>query len=138
LPARIKTSTHYQAGRSARREGRENDYEDMILLNQWGRGSEATGSCVLVVRDGVIYTPPATEGALESITLDFVEEIADSMQIKFIRRPVDRTELLIADEIAICGTLAELVPVKKIGPNKIDPYGPILTPLREKLFRIVR
>ena len=138
LPARIKTSTNYQAGRLARIEGRENNFDDMILLNQWGRVSEATGSCVLVVRDGVIYTPPATEGSLESITLDFVEKIAGSLQIKFVRRPVDRTELLIADEIAICGTLAELVPVKKIGPNEIDPYGPVLSPVREKFFRIVR
>ena len=138
LPARIKTSTNYQAGRLARIEGRENHFDDMILLNQWGRVAEATGSCVLVVRDGVIYTPTASEGALESITLDFVEMIANSLNIKFVRRPVDRTELLIADELAVCGTLAELVPVKKIGTNQVDPYGPVLTPIRDKFFRIVR
>ena len=70
LPARIKTSTNYQVGRLARIEGRARGCQDMILLNQWGHIAEATGSCVLMVRDGVIYTPPATEGALESITLD--------------------------------------------------------------------
>lgn len=138
LPARIKTSTNYQSGRLARIEGRQKNMQDMILLNQWGRVSESTGSCVLIVRDGAIYTPPASEGCLESITLDFVEMIAKSLNIPFVRRPVDRTEVLIADEISICGTLAELVPIQKIEDVEIDPNGPVFSKIREKFFRIVR
>jgi branched-chain amino acid aminotransferase len=114
LPARVKTSTNYQVGRLARIEGRSMDCHDMVLLNQWGRVAEATGSCVLMVREGTIYSPPATEGALESITLDVIEAIAQSSGIKFMRRPIDRTELLIADEVGLCGTLAELTIVKSI------------------------
>ena len=53
LPARIKTSTNYQVGRLARIEGRSKNYDDMILLNQWGRVAEATTSCTFIVRDGV-------------------------------------------------------------------------------------
>jgi len=45
---------------------------------------------------------------------------------------------LIADEIAICGTLAELVPVKKIDDEEVDPHGPVLTRIREKFFNTVR
>lgn len=138
LPARIKTSTNYQVSRLARIEGRAQNFQDMVLLNQWGRVAESTGSCILMVRDGVIYSPPAYEGALESITLDFVEDLAKSLNIKFIRRPIDRTELLIADEIAICGTLTELVPIQMIGSNPIDPFGPLLTKIREKFFKVVR
>ena len=78
------------------------------------------------------------EGALESITLDFVESLAKSLNIPFMRRPVDRTEVLIADELAICGTLAELVPVKKIEESDIDPDGPVLSTIRNKFFRVVR
>jgi branched-chain amino acid aminotransferase len=138
LPARIKTSTNYQAGRLARIEGRSRNFQDMVLLNQWGRVAESTGSCIVFARDGILYTPTASEGALESITLDFVEMIARSLGITFIRRPVDRSELLIADEIALCGTLAELVPVKCIDQNDIDPSGPLLGAIREKFFKIVR
>jgi branched-chain amino acid aminotransferase len=138
LPARIKTSTNYQVGRLARMEGKSRNFQDMILLNHWGRVAEATGSCVLMVRDGVIYTPTATEGALESITLDFVEALAGSLNYKFVRRPIDRTELLVADEIAICGTLAELVPVQLIDTTPIDPEGPILSGIRNKFFKVVR
>jgi len=138
LPARIKTSTNYQIGRFARIDGRTRGFQDMILLNQWGRVAEATASCVIMVRDGVIYTPPATEGALESITIDFVEEIAKSLNIEFIRRPIDRTELLISDEVCICGTLAELVPVEQIDTVKLNPETPILSKIRKKFYNIVR
>lgn len=138
LPARIKTSTNYQVARLARIEGRSRDCQDMILLNQWGRVAECTGSCVLMVRDGVVYTPPSTEGALESITVDLIENLAKALKIPFVRRPIDRTELLIADEIAICGTLAELVPIKKIDGNKVDSDGPIFTKLRKSFFKNIR
>jgi branched-chain amino acid aminotransferase len=138
LPARIKTSANYQVGRLARTEGRPRGMEEMVLLNQAGRVAECTGSCILMVRDGVIYTPPASEGALESITLDYTEALAKSLGIPFVSRPIDRTELLIADEIAICGTLAELVPVKRMDDNELDPYGPVLSKIREKFFRTVR
>ena len=138
LPARIKTSTNYQVGRLARMEGKSRNYSDMILLNNQGRVAEATGSCVLMVRDGIIYTPPATEGALESITLDFIEALAKSLKIPFVRRPIDRTELLIADELSICGTLAELIPISAIDGNEVNPYGPLLTEIRNKFFKVVR
>lgn len=138
LPTRIKTSTNYQVGRLARIEGRNQNCQDMVLLNQHGKVAETTGSCVLIARDGVIYTPPASEGALESITLDIIERLAKSLNIPFVRRPIDRTELLIADEISICGTLSELVPVKKIAENEIDPDGPIFSLLRKNFFGIVR
>jgi branched-chain amino acid aminotransferase len=138
LPARIKTSTNYQVGRLARIEGRSRNFSDMILLNNQGRVAEATGSCVLMVRDGVICTPPSTEGALESITLDFVEALARTLQIPFVRRPIDRTELLVADELCICGTLAELIPVSAIDGNEIDPEGPLLSEIRNRFFKVVR
>jgi branched-chain amino acid aminotransferase len=137
LPARIKTSTNYQVSRLARIEGRQRNCDDMILLNHAGRVAEATSSCLLMVRDGTIFTPPASEGSLESITLDFVEQIAGSLGLPFIRRPIDRTELYIANEIALCGTLAELVPVKSIDGLELDPDGPILSKIRQRFFRLV-
>jgi branched-chain amino acid aminotransferase len=106
-------------------------------LNRWGRVAEATGSAVLVVRDKTVITPCHTEGALESITVDCVESIARSTNVPFVRRPVDRTELPIADEICICGTLTELVPVKKIDGFDIDPDGPMLEALRGRFSEIV-
>jgi branched-chain amino acid aminotransferase len=138
LPARIKTSTNYQVARLARIEGRALGCQDMVLLNQSGRVAEGTGSCILMVRNGVVYTPPSTEGALESITVDLVEAVANSMGIPFVRRPIERTELLIADEIALCGTLAELPLVKSMEGQPLSGSSPILSALQERYLRAVR
>ncbi len=138
LPARIKAGSNYQVARLARMEGQVLGCQDMVMLNHSGRVAEATGSCIVMVRNGVIYTPPATEGALESITLDIVEVLAKSMDIPFIRRPIDRTELLVADEIALCGTLAELVLVTSIEGLPLQSDSHLLRVLQERYFRAVR
>jgi branched-chain amino acid aminotransferase len=138
LPARIKAGSNYQVARLARIEGRSRGCQDMLLLNNSGRVAEATGSCIVMVRDGIVCTPPATEGALESITLDIVEALAHSMKIPFVRRPIDRTELLVADEIAICGTLAELVLVKSIDGLPLNPKSQLLRSLQDRFFRAAR
>jgi len=138
LPYRIKTSANYEVGRLARIEGASRGFQDMVLLNSFGRVSESTGSCVVMVRDGVLYTTPHTEGALESITLDFVEAISKFLGYEFIRRPIDRTELLVADEVALVGSLAELVPVEEIDGFQVNPEGEILSSLRKRFFATVR
>ena len=138
LPARIKTSSNYQVSRLARIEGKPLGYEDMVLLNQSGRVAEATASCLLMVRDDTVVTPPATEGALESITLDIVEALARSMGIKFARRPIDRTELLVAEEIAVCGTLHEVTLATHIDGFSLSEKSPILRAIQHRFLEAVR
>jgi branched-chain amino acid aminotransferase len=138
LPARVKTGSNYQVSRLARIEGRPLGYEDMVLLNESGRVAEATGSCLLMVREETILTPPATEGALESITLDIVESLALSMGIKFTRRPIDRTELLVADEIGTCGTLSEVTLATSIEGLGLSEKSPILGAIQRRYLDAVR
>jgi branched-chain amino acid aminotransferase len=138
LPARIKTSTNYQVGRLARIEGRARGCQEMVLLNEWGRVAEATGACLLMVRDGTVYTPPPTEGALESITLDLLESLSRSLGIDFVRRPIDRTELLIADEIGLCGTLAELTIARSIESLPLAEQSPVLSVLQHRYLSAVK
>lgn len=138
LPARIKTGSNYQASRLARIEGKPLGYADMVLLNQSGRVAEATGSCLLMVRDDAVITPPATEGTLESITLDIVASLAQSMKIPFVRRPIDRTELLVADEIGICGTLCEITVATAIQGLSLSEKSPILSAIQSRYLNAVR
>jgi branched-chain amino acid aminotransferase len=134
MPARIKTSANYQIARLARIEGRDRNYEDMILLNQAGRVAEGLGACLLMVRDGCVYTPPPSEGALESITLDIVEELAASMEIDFARRPIERSELYIADELGLTGTLSEITLIRSIDEMRPTEEAAIL-PALERRYR---
>jgi branched-chain amino acid aminotransferase len=135
---RIKTSTNYQVARLARIEGRPRGFSDMILLNQYGRVAEATGACVLLVRDGCVITPPASEGRLESITLEVVRKICHSLAIPFIERSVDRTELYIADEIRLVGTLAELTPVAQVDDYKLPSSSPLTDLIAGEFWKAVR
>ena len=129
MPPRIKTGTNYQVARLARIEGRGRDFGDMLLLNSAGRLAEATGACVLAVRDGAVATPPTWEGALESITLDVVSELCASLEIPFERRPIDRTELYIADEVGVTGTLVEISPILSIDERPLPAERPVLDAL---------
>jgi branched-chain amino acid aminotransferase len=108
MPCRIKTSSNYQVTRLAKIEGRDRGYSEMVLLNQHHRVAEGAGSCVMMVRDGTVITPPPWEGALESITVEIVEALCKSLGIGFQRRPIERSELPIADEFASAGTIGEI------------------------------
>jgi branched-chain amino acid aminotransferase len=132
MPARIKTSTNYQIARLARIEGRSRGYDDMVLLNQSGRVAEGLGACVLLVRDGRVYSPPAWEGALESITLGIVEKLAASLGVPFERRPVERSELYIADELGLTGTLSEITRILAIDDMSLPDEAPILSALERR------
>ncbi len=138
MPARIKTGSNYQVSLLARIEGKSRGYDDMVLLNQSGRVAEATASCLLMVRDDSIVSPPATEGALESITLDVVESLAQSLGITFRRRPIDRTELLVADELGICGTIHEVTLITKIDGYALSEKSPILGAIQQRYLEAVR
>jgi len=132
MPARIKTGSNYQVARLARIEGRGRGYEDMILLNEFGRVAESTGACVLVVRDSRVATPPASEGALESITVDVLTELAASLAIDVIRRPIERSELYIADEVGLAGTLTEVTIVRSVDDSPIAEEPPTLRMLAQR------
>ena len=138
MPARIKTSSNYQIARLARLEGRSRGYEDMILLNQAGRVAEGLGACVLMVRDGRLHSPPAYEGALESITLEIVEELAATMGIDVVRRPIERSELLIANELGLTGTLSEITLVRSVDETALPADAPILSELARRYRQAAR
>ena len=132
MPPRIKTGANYQVARLARIEGRSRGFEDMILLNEYGRVAESTAACVLMVRDGRVCTPPASEGAMESITADVLAEIGASLAIEFVRRPIERTELYVADELGLTGTLTEITLVPSLDERPFPAETPVLSKLAER------
>jgi branched-chain amino acid aminotransferase len=138
LPARVKSAANYQTGRLARIEGRRQGFGDMVLLNQWGRVAEATGSCLLLVRRGKLVTPPPSEGCLESITVNIVEGLCGSRSVPFERRPLDRTELCVADEACLAGTLMELGLIRRIESYALPDRAPILEGLTNDFWDCVR
>lgn len=138
LPARIKSTANYQIGRLARIEGRRQGYSEMVLLNPSGRVAEASGACVVLARDGTLITPPPSEGCLESITVEIIRKLSGTLGIAFERRPVDRTELYIADEVCLAGTLAEFVPVRAVESHTLPPRTPLTGRVASEFWDCVR
>lgn len=141
MPPRIKTGANYHNSRLAQHEAIRNGYDTTFLLNQRGTVAEAPGSCVVMVRDGELVTPPPTSGALEGITVATVAEIARAqLGLTLTRREIDRTELYAADEIFLCGTMSELMPVTSVDrlPVGAGHRGPVTRELQQHYDRAVR
>jgi branched-chain amino acid aminotransferase len=138
MPIRVKTSANYHIARLARIEGRSRDYEDMVLLNQSGRVAEGIGACLLMVRNGRVCSPPPSEGAVESITLDMLRELGGSLDIPFDVRPVERSELYIADELGFTGTLTEITPIRSIDDMELPEDSPVLSALHQRYREAVK
>ncbi|ASP94019.1 branched-chain amino acid transaminase [Sinorhizobium meliloti] len=115
MPARIKCNANYHNSRLAVMQAQRDGYDVALLLNSRGKLSEAPAMCVFMVRDGQLITPGATSDILESITRQTVMEIAEEyLGLKTVERDVDRTELILAEEVFYCGTGAEITPVTSV------------------------
>ncbi|MBV8992181.1 MAG: aminotransferase class IV [Pseudonocardiales bacterium] len=137
LPARVKCSANYIGGRLARIEACRLGYDDAVLLNEAGRVAEVTGACILIVDKGRIISPPTSEGCLDSITVAALEQVSRELGLAFERRPIERTELLTADECAVAGTITELTLVDEVDGFRFEQSG-LLSQVRQRYLGIMR
>jgi branched-chain amino acid aminotransferase len=136
FPLRGKISAAYITSSLAKTEAVESGFDEAILMNSQGKVSEASGMNIFIVRNGKIITPGFEQDILEGITRDSVIKIAQDLGIPVVERPVDKSELLIADEVFLCGTAAKVVPVNRIENYYLPEHRPIAEQLREKLIAI--
>ena len=69
----------------------------------------------MMVRDGKLVTPPVTAGILESITRTTLMDLAArELGAEVVEREVDRTELYVADEVFMCGSGLEVLPITSV------------------------
>ena len=136
LPLRGKISGAYITSSLAKTEAVLSGFDEAILMNTRGKVSEASGMNLFLVRNGELITPGVDQDILEGITRSSVIELALEMNIKVIERPVDKTELFIADELFLTGTAAKITPIRQIESTKLSIDRPIMNKLKEKLTKI--
>ena len=136
LPLRGKISGAYITSSLAKTEASLSGFDEALLLNSSGKVSEASGMNLFIVRNGDLITPGVDQDILEGITRASVIELAKADGINVIERPVDKTELLIADEVFLTGTAAKITPIKQIESTKLSGERPIMNKLRSKLIEI--
>jgi branched-chain amino acid aminotransferase len=120
MSPRIKCGANYINSRMAQLEAIRNGYDTSIFLNSDGKVAEGPGSCLFIVRDGVLITPMLTESVLESITRDTIIRIAEMDGITVEERTIDRTELYMCDEAFLCGSAMEITPINSVDKYKIN------------------
>lgn len=111
LPPRAKVGANYINGRYAHLQARHDGYDLPIFLGQDGKVAEGAGSCLFMLRNGQLVTPPTTSSVLESITRDTIMVLAREAGMTVVERQIDRTELYLADEVFLCGSAAEISPI---------------------------
>lgn len=136
LPLRGKISGAYITSSLAKTEAVESGFDESILLNTQGKISEASGMNIFVVRNGRIFTPGVDQDILEGITRDSIIQIARDSGYEVVERPVDKSELFIADEVFLSGTAAKITPIKQVENYHLPTEKPITHILKDKLTAI--
>ena len=136
LPLRGKISGAYITSSLAKTEAVESGFDEAILMNSQGKICEASGMNIFMVRNGKLFTPGFEQDILEGITRDSVITIAQDLGIAVIERPIDKTELFIADEVFLSGTAAKITPVKRIENYHLSASRPVTDKLKEQLTAI--
>lgn len=137
-PPAAKSTGIYVNSILAKVEAIKAGYDEAILLNPDGYVSECTGENIFVVRDGVLTTPPLSSGALEGITRESIMTIATDLGYEVREANLLRSDLYIADEAFVCGTAAEVVPIREVDDRVIGQPGEITQKIQETYFAAVR
>jgi branched-chain amino acid aminotransferase len=140
IPARSKITGAYVNAALAKTEAQEAGFDEAIVLNADGHVSEGSAENLFMVRDGLLVTPPGTDNILEGIVRSSILRIAEDLDIRVAVRPIDRTELYIADEVFLCGTGAQISPVTSIDHRAVADgrLGPVTGRIKDVYFRAVR
>ncbi|MEM7795384.1 MAG: branched-chain amino acid transaminase [Cyanobacteria bacterium P01_C01_bin.118] len=136
LPLRGKISGAYITSSLAKTEAVEAGFDEAILMNSQGKVSEASGMNIFIVRNGKLIAPGFEQDILEGITRDSVLQIAKDLGIDVVERPVDKSELLIADEVFLSGTAAKVTPVRQVENYTLSTVRPVTDQIRDKLSAI--
>jgi branched-chain amino acid aminotransferase len=132
-PPRTKCTGIYVTSALAKTEAVQNGFDEAILLTRDGHVCEGSTSNVFLLRQGLLVTPPVTDDILEGITRATIRQLAaDVLGVEVEERPVDRSELYVADEVFLSGTGAEVVPVLEVDRRPVGSGvpGPVTLRLR--------
>jgi branched-chain amino acid aminotransferase len=127
-----KASGQYLNSILAKTESANAGYDEAILLDEAGNVCEGSGENIFVIREGEIATPGHTASILDGISRKSVIQIAADLGYEVVERDIARSELYLADEVFLCGTAAELVPVREVDDHQIGEPGELTRLIQAK------
>jgi len=134
-----KAVSNYTNSILANMEATDDGYDEALLLDASGFASEGAGENLFIVKNGVVYTPDLSAGALNGITRNTIFAICSDLGLKIVEKRITRDEIYIADEAFFTGTAAEVTPIRELDRVQIGAgeRGPITEKIQSAFFDIV-
>jgi len=136
IPAGAKAGGNYLSGQLVAREARRLGFGEGIALASTGLLSEGAGENLFLVFDGALHTPPVSAALLNGITRSSLITLARDHGIPVVERDLAREYLYLCDELFMCGTAAEITPIRSVDgrPVGTGKPGPVTGRLQELFF----
>ncbi len=134
-----KAVSNYSNSILANLEVTDDGYDEALLLDSSGFVSEGPGENIFVIKNGVVYTPDLSSGALNGITRNTIFHIAKDMGLEVVEKRITRDEVYICDEAFFTGTAAEVTPIRELDRIELGcgSRGPITEKIQSAFFDIV-
>ncbi|MFN3859962.1 MAG: branched-chain amino acid transaminase [Roseateles sp.] len=134
-----KTVSNYTNSILANMEATDEGYDEALLLDASGFVSEGAGENLFIIKNGVVYTPDLSAGALNGITRNTIFSICQDLGLKLVEKRITRDEVYICDEAFFTGTAAEVTPIRELDRIEIGSgaRGPITEQIQSAFFDIV-
>lgn len=119
-------SLNYLNNIMAKVEAIQSNALEAIMLNEQGYVAECTGDNLFILKNGVLFTPMISDGALDGITRSVILQLALRLGVTVKEQSMTRYDIFVADECFLTGTAAEVIPVisldrRVIGSGKPGP-----------------
>ena len=136
IPTMAKAGGNYLSSTLISTEAKRLGFDEGIALSSSGKVSEGAGENLFIVKDDVIYTPPASSGILTGITRDTVVKLSKDAGLNLKEEEINRESLYLADEMFFTGTAAEITPIKSVDRILVGDgkRGPVTKRLQDKFF----
>jgi len=133
-------SLNYLNSILAKMEANACGVDEALCLESSGRVAEGVGENVFIVKNGELFTPPSSTGALAGITAEVVAQLASKLHIKLTVTDLTPFMVFTADEAFFTGTAMELVPIREVNRRQIGEGkpGPVTKKLMAEFQKVIR
>jgi len=136
IPAGAKAGGNYLSGQLVSREARRLGFGEGIALASTGLLSEGAGENLFLVFDGALHTSPVSAALLNGITRNSIITLAGEAGIVVVERDLPREYLYLCDELFMCGTAAEITPIRSVDGRQVGAGtpGPVTRRIKDLFF----
>ncbi|WP_017236181.1 aminotransferase class IV [Streptomyces sp. SS] len=140
LPTHAKSISQYAGSRVALMEAKAAGYDGCLLTTPEGHVAEAPTATLCAVHDGVLATPPLSDGVLPGVTRAWVLAVCRTLGIPAAPSVIDAKRLGDADEVFLCGTGLEFATVRAVDAAALPawPASPVTDRIVDRYFAEVR